>query len=266
MNNNLNRLLAIGTFVIGFGSMAVAFYFGPKNLKEYETNLSEVELCASNESNTTRGTQTIGVKNTDHIGCDWTVGDNFIIKKLEEKSEAAFENTPLTYDMFKTWDGFDASATVVGEHPYWDAVELGTTVGPGNTVYGSGNVTNTDYADVTGANVLRIEGTSGLQLRVLLNRQADESLVELNPVVGDNGYVDVDLTSFEYVHINAIKLGWGSPSGTVTALILNPTGTPTAIGSVNNATTVKNGKFLENNKVVIYRNGVKYNVNGAVIK
>lgn len=171
----------------------------------------------------TDGQLTIGVKKTEHIGCDWTVWDNFTITKIEKKPEVAFKDTPLTQDMFKTWDGFDASATVVGEHPYWDATEIGTTAGAGTTIYGSGNVTNTDYADVTGANVLRIEGEPGLQLRVLFNRQADNSLVELNPTIGDNGYVDVDLTSYEYVHINAIKLGWGSPSGAVTALILNPT-------------------------------------------
>ena len=47
----------------------------------------------------------------------------------------------------------------------------------------------------------------------------------------------------------------------------NDDDTPTGIESVNDAATaVKNGKVLENNKVVIYRNGLKYNVTGAAIK
>jgi len=133
-----------------------------------------------------------------------------------------FDETPLTKDMFKGWDGFDATASVNNETPYWDAAELGANVGPGSTIYGSGNVTNTDYADVTGADALRIEGTPGVQLRVLINRQADNSLVEINPTINEEGYVDVDFTEYEYVHINAIKLGWGSSAGTITAMTLNP--------------------------------------------
>ena len=133
-----------------------------------------------------------------------------------------YKNTPMDKDMFKGWDGFDDYAKVNNENPYWDALELPAEASAGNTVYGSGNVTNTDYADVTGAEVLRINGTPGTQLRVLMNRQADNSLVELNPTIGEDGYVDVDLTPYEYVHINAIKLGWGSPAGTISSFILNP--------------------------------------------
>ncbi|MBR1667208.1 MAG: hypothetical protein IJ693_02895 [Bacteroidaceae bacterium] len=132
-----------------------------------------------------------------------------------------FDETPLTKDMFKGWDGFDASASVNNETPYWDAVELGTSGGGGTTIFGSGNVTNTDYADVTGADVLRFEGDPGLPLRLLINRQADNTLVEINPVIGAEGYVDVDLTPYEYVHINAVKINWGA-EGAVTAMTLNP--------------------------------------------
>ena len=38
------------------------------------------------------------------------------------------------------------------------------------------------------------------------------------------------------------------------------------ISRINATSSVKNGKYLEGNKVVIIRNGVKYSVNGAVIK
>ncbi len=146
-----------------------------------------------------------------------------IFKEAKIKNEpGTYKNTPLAHDMFKGWNGFDDYAKVNNENPYWDAPELPANLGAGKTVYGSGNVANTDYADVTGAETLRITGTPGMQFRVLMNRQADNSLIELNPVVGEEGYVDVDLTPYEYVHINAIKTGWGSPEGTVESLILNP--------------------------------------------
>ena len=143
--------------------------------------------------------------------------------RVSEVPFVILDNMPLTKDMFKNWIGFDATAEPTETTPYWDAAELGAEHSAGNTIYGSGNVTNTDFADVTGAEALRIEGTAGIQLRVLINRQEDNSLIEINPVIGEEGYVDVDLTSYEYVHINAIKLGWSSPAGSVTALILNPT-------------------------------------------
>ena len=146
-----------------------------------------------------------------------------LFKEAKTKNEpGTYKNTPLAHDMFKGWDGFDDYAKVNNENPYWDAPDLPADLGAGKTVYGSGNVANTDYADVTGAETLRITGTPGMQFRVLMNRQADNSLIELNPVVGEEGYVDVDLTPYEYVHINAIKTGWGSPEGTVESLILNP--------------------------------------------
>ena len=167
----------------------------------------EVELTA------TEGGYTFTMPNADV-----TVTATFRAKN--EPGE--YEDTPMTKDMFKGWDDFDDYAKVNNENPYWDALELPAEAKSGNTIYGSGNVTNTDYADITGATTLRINGTPGIQLRVLINRQADNSLTELNPVIGEDGYADVDLSSYEYVHVNAIKLGWGSPDGTVESLILNP--------------------------------------------
>ncbi|MBR0046738.1 MAG: hypothetical protein IJP75_07665 [Bacteroidaceae bacterium] len=156
-------------------------------------------------------------KQTSNGNVDW------IIEEVVEPKPEIADNTPLTKEMFKGWDGFDASAQVNNEKPYWDAEELGNEIAAGKTVYGSGNVTNTDYANVTGAKTLRINAAEGMQFRVLMNRQADNSLVELNPAVPSGAtYVDVDLSSYEYVHINAIKTGWGSAAGVVESLILNP--------------------------------------------
>ena len=146
-----------------------------------------------------------------------------LFKEQPTKNEPGeYKNTPLSKDMFKGWDGFDDYAKVNNENPYWNASELPADIGAGATVFGSSNVTNTDYADITGAETLRITGTPGIQLRVMFNRQSDNSLTELNPTIGEEGYVDVDLSEYEYVHLNAIKTGWGSAAGTVESLILNP--------------------------------------------
>ena len=142
-----------------------------------------------------------------------------ILKKDEPEP---YDNTPLTQDMYKEWDGFNASATMVGDAS-WDAVELGTMSTAAATVYGNPSVPNTGYADVTGATTLRIIGTRGMRPRVLLNRQADDSYVELIDDISFDGYVDFDLSGYGYVHINAIKLTYDSPDGVITGMILNPT-------------------------------------------
>ena len=109
------------------------------------------------------------------------------------------------------------------------AYDLNKELQAGNLVYGDGNVYYTHYANLTGYDRLVIYGTQGVQLRVLLNRlevgngggdQNGGALTELTTTIGDDGKAEVDLTSYEFVHLNAIKLGWGSPSGQITRLQL----------------------------------------------
>ena len=129
----------------------------------------------------------------------------------------------LTRNMFKEWDGVGQSANVVKDNPFWNARELGSNFAVGNDmdiVYGSGNVTKEHYADISKADKLRIEGQPGIKLRVLFNRETDEKpdFIELNPTIGSERYVDVDLSSYDYVHLNAIKVQDGN--GVISALKL----------------------------------------------
>ena len=153
---------------------------------------------------------------------DVYVGATFKAERVKNEP-GEYADTPLTQDMFKGWDGFDDYAKVNNENPYWDADPVPGSFTAGKTVYGSGNVTNSDYADITGTQTMRINGTPGMQFRVMFNRQEDTSIwTELQPTIGEEGYVDVDLSEYEYVHLNAIKTGWGSAAGTVESIILNP--------------------------------------------
>ena len=132
-----------------------------------------------------------------------------------------YADTPLTKDMFKSWDGYDDYAKPTDAQPAWDDYTYGTTVDGGAVIYGNGSVLNSTYADITGATVIRFTGTPSLPLRVMMNRQADNTYKEENPVIGEDGTVDLDISSYEYVHVNAIKVGWGA-SGAVESIILNP--------------------------------------------
>lgn len=130
------------------------------------------------------------------------------------------EETTLTADMFHDWNGYGADAQIRG-----NADGIGSS---GNVVLGptSGNVYGNIYADCTGYTKMRVTatGASGLRLRVLLNRQAmgdsqnPSDLQERSIYIGNDGTGELDLTEFEYVHVNSIKIGEGS--GTVTSIQL----------------------------------------------
>jgi len=131
----------------------------------------------------------------------------------------------LSADMFKEWDKVGADAQVIG-----DAVSemgIGKEIGAGAMVYGASTVDPLRYADLSAYDKMVIEGTPGIQLRILMNRALggepgsfNGALVEVNVTIGEDGKAEVDLTAYDYVHLNAIKTGWSSASGTITSITL----------------------------------------------
>ena len=130
------------------------------------------------------------------------------------------EEVALTADMFKTWDGYGADASATGSATVDFNIGNDVTVNAGGMVCGTSTVDYLTYADLTGASKLIIEGTAGMQLRVLMNRQESNNgpLVEKNPTLDAEGKAEVDLTDLAYVHVNAIKAGWGSAAGTIASI------------------------------------------------
>ena len=131
----------------------------------------------------------------------------------------------LDKSMFKAWDGWGANANEVADPA---AIDDGAAtfncesnfykqIGAGQMVYGNTNVYYLWYADLTGTQQLIINATPGMQFRVLINRPDPVEggdahggqTVELNPTANDAGEAVVDLSAYEYVHLNAIKTGWG---------------------------------------------------------
>lgn len=133
-------------------------------------------------------------------------------------AKAADEVKELTKDMYYRWTGFDADA-VRGDQATDADFNIGNDVelGGGGVVCGNGSVSKELYVDLTGSTKLIIEGTVGLPLRVLFNRQEDDSNKELNPKIGDDGTVEVDISQYPYFHLNTIKVDWGG-SGKVNSI------------------------------------------------
>lgn len=125
----------------------------------------------------------------------------------------------LTVDMFHKWTGFDQDA-VCGDVAPDQVFNVGNavSVGDGGVICGNASVANDIYADLTGGTKLIIEGTAGMVVAVNLNRQANGDLEKITLPIGENGTLEIDLTSYPYVHINTIKANWGSPSGVITSI------------------------------------------------
>jgi hypothetical protein len=90
----------------------------------------------------------------------------------------------------------------------------------------------------------------------------------VNVTIGENGVAFVSFAGYEFVHINSIKLGWGSPDGTIQKIELVKGEYP-EISGIDNIAAVsaqKDGKFFVNGKLVIVRNGQQFNAKGQLVK
>ena len=153
--------------------------------------------------------------------CTFYAGGEFYLAPVVTRYSAG---VPLTIDVFKAWNGTGAdaqeTAAATGE------IHIGEERGAGAMVYGTPEVYHLRYADLTGYEKMVIEGTPGVQLRVLMNRLvnegqvADGNLTEVNVTIDADGKAEVSFSGMEFVHLNAIKTGWGSPAGTITKISL----------------------------------------------
>ena len=128
-----------------------------------------------------------------------------------------YQTAALSPDMFHHWNGYGADASIDNPHGNVDFFfQLGQQLNSGDVVAGTGGVDYVRYADLTGYTTMIIKGTPGMVVRVLMNRQESNSgpLTERALTIGNDGKVELDLTAIKndagYVHLNAIKIGWGN--------------------------------------------------------
>ena len=141
------------------------------------------------------------------------------------------ETVLVAANQFYDWDGYGAGATPTQQETSSEFhLMMGSHLNQGDVVAGTGIVNYLAYADYTGYTKMILEGTPGTALRLLLNRPVsplqpgdtgyDENggtAVEKTATIGADGKAEVDLSDLSFVHLNAVKIGWGS-SGAVTAI------------------------------------------------
>lgn len=156
----------------------------------------------------------------------------------------------LAEAMFKAWDSNLPGANEVADPDpepkaqgeFGCAFDLYKTVEAGATIYGSPNVYCMWYADLTGTQTMTVTATPGMKIRLMLNRVPFEeggpgdadggAYIEWIEEVGESGVLVFDFTQKAelvqagYIHLNAIKLPWGAPSGIVKGIKLKGTVVP----------------------------------------
>ncbi len=160
----------------------------------------------------------------------------------------------LDKSMFKAWNGTGADAQEVEPTSY--VGKGGATVDfacetnffksldQGAVVFGNTNVYSRWYADLTGTKKIYFKGDKGTAIRVLMNRpDAEEGAedpnggtsVEQRVEIGADGTGELDVTSMDYVHLNCIKVAWGS-SGVIKSIELEGTVKPVTgiLSMINN--------------------------------
>jgi len=156
--------------------------------------------------------------------CTFYAGGEFYLAPVVTRYSAG---VPLTIDVFKAWDGIgaDAQATVAATG---GEIHIGEECGGnGAMVYGTSTVDPLAYADLSAYSKMVIEGTPGVQLRVLMNRALggeapnfNGALTEVNVTIDADGKAEVSFAGMEFVHLNAIKTNWGNSGGTITKISL----------------------------------------------
>lgn len=139
----------------------------------------------------------------------------------------------LDKSMFKAWTSDQPGATEdtdpapepKSNNPFACESNLYKEVAAYGTIFGSSNVYCLWYADLTGTQKMIVTGTPGMSIRLMLNRvpfveggtgDADGgAYVELIKNIEENGTIEFDLSSYEYVHLNAIKVPGGGTGGVV---------------------------------------------------
>ena len=128
---------------------------------------------------------------------------------------------------FRSWNGTGANASANGTLA--NNYGGGTNVEGGALLFGDNEVSNLKYADLTGCTKLTIQGSNGIQVRALFNRQTatGSDYVEKSGTITDGKFeINLNEVSSSYVHLNAIKTNWGSPAGTISNMYVKDPNTP----------------------------------------
>lgn len=146
------------------------------------------------------------------------------------QEESEDEGVELTKDMWHVWDGLTKDAMPTDAHP-WIDWQVGAEEPVSGVICGDGNVTETQYADLSDYHYMVVYG-EGVNPRFMFNRtvkggqQDNGGMICIdNKAFGEEtGAIVIDLkkdlvrtvpeqepTIDDFAHLVTIKSGWGGP-------------------------------------------------------
>ena len=150
----------------------------------------------------------------------YTISAITLVKKPEEFKLAADE-VNLTTSMFRDWTHWD---DLIDNGATGCANAIGVELSAGGLLYGNSNVLGKTFADLTGYKAMRFYASEGDQFRILMNRTDDGGgsapVTEVIITADASGVATLDMSAYEKVHVNAIKLPWNNRNVTVKAIAL----------------------------------------------
>ena len=194
------------------------------------------------------------------------------------------EGVELTKDMFHVWDGLTKDAMPTEAHP-WIDWKVGAEEPVSGVICGDGNVTETQYADLSDYHYMVAYG-EGANPRFMFNRtvkggqQADGGMIEINNRAFDEntGAIVFDLkkdlvrtvpgedpTVDDFAHLVCIKASWGGTCLISSIMLYNVL--PKDLGG--DATGIKNVHVAGDAAVATFNAAgakVAANAKGLVIK
>ncbi len=187
-------------------------------IKKYGT-----EEYLNNEQSGTSGVSVLGTKSPENGRYKLQAPNANRFSRIQNATQ--YDNDAITTSMFYSWDGVGANVNSTGN----GSVEshIGENIGSGQVVIGAANVYYLTYANLTGYDKIVFQGTSGLELRVLLNRLEvgngggdgnGGAITERRCTIGADGMAEVDVSDLLFVHLNSIKVASGT--GTVSAVTM----------------------------------------------
>ncbi|MBQ0023558.1 MAG: carbohydrate binding domain-containing protein [Prevotellaceae bacterium] len=131
----------------------------------------------------------------------------------------------LYFDNIQVYTVGDKTTEITGNN-----IRLDEDATNGAEVFGAGligNVAWNEYADLSAYSKMIIKGNGG-SLRVLYNRPAEGTCPELNPTLA-SGEAVVNLSEYQYFHLNSIKVGWGQTANVSSITLISSDGSDVEI-------------------------------------
>ena len=206
-NDNIINCLVIGSVK---GNLNDGFWYS-----KFDTDLTKSEFEGK-----TSNINSIKWFAQDGTTGTYTISSITLVKKPEEFKLAANE-VNLTTSMFRDWTHWD---NLIDNGTTGCDYVIGEQKGQGTTLYGNSSVLGKTFADLTGYKALRIYASEGDEFRILMNRTVDGGgnapVTEVIITADESGVATLDISAYENVHINAIKLPYNGRNVTAKAIAL----------------------------------------------